>query len=66
MILCCVLPGAAQNYSDDVQFVDGDENRVTVIASAVAPKKKDAETLAAQSAFNCLMHTGVSLSLIHI
>lgn len=60
MILCCVLPGAAQNYSDDVQFVDGDENRVTVIASAVAPKKKDAETLAAQSAFNCLMHTGVS------
>lgn len=60
MILCCVLPGAAQNYSDDVQFVSGDENTVTVTASAVAPKKKDAETLAAKSAFNCLLHTGVA------
>jgi len=60
MILCCVLPGVAQNYSDDVQFVSGDENTVTVTASAVASKKKDAETLAAKSAFNCLLHTGVA------
>ncbi len=60
IILCCAITGAAQNYSDDVQFVSGDENTVTVTASAVAPKKKDAETLAAQSAFNCLMHTGVA------
>lgn len=60
MILCCVLPGVAQNYSDDVQLESGDENTVTVTASAVAPKKKDAEVLAAQSAFHCLLHTGVA------
>lgn len=60
MILCCALPGVAQNYSDDVQLVSGDENTVTVTASAVASKKKDAEVLAAQSAFNCLLHTGVA------
>lgn len=60
VILCCALSGVVQNCSDDVQFVSGDENTVTLTASAVASKKKDAETLAAQSAFNCLMHTGVA------
>lgn len=60
MILCFALAGAAQNFSDDVQYVSGDDNTVTLTASAVAPKKKDAEILAIKSAFNCLFHTGVA------
>lgn len=59
MFLCYVLPGMAQNYSDDVRFVSGDENQATVTASAVSAKKKDAELLATRSAFNCLFHSGV-------
>lgn len=59
MILCYALPGMAQNYSDDVQFVSGDENQATVTASAVSAKKKDAGVLAVKSAFNCLFHSGV-------
>lgn len=60
MILCFALTGVAQNFSDDVQYVSGDDNTVTLTASAVAPKKKDAEILAIKSAFNCLFHTGVA------
>lgn len=60
MILCYALTGAAQNFSDDMQLVGGDDNTVTVTVKAVAPKKKDAERLAVQSAFNCLMHSGVN------
>lgn len=59
MFVCCTLLYAAQTYSDDVQFVSGDENTVTLMASATAEKKKDAEVLAMKSAFNCLFHTGV-------
>lgn len=59
MILCFAFSGVAQNYSDDVQYISGDENVVTVSASATAEKKKDAEILAIKSAFNSLFYTGI-------
>ncbi len=59
LILCFAFTSVAQNFSDDVQLVSGDENTVTLTVSAVASKKKEAEILAIKSAFNCLFHTGI-------
>lgn len=49
----------AQAFSDDVTFESEAGAEVTLTASAAADKKKDAQLLAAQSAFNALMHSGV-------
>lgn len=57
MILCA--PICAQNYSNEVTLVQQDDNSVTVLATAVADKKKDAGLLAAKSAFHTLFHAGV-------
>lgn len=57
MVLCTVL--CAQNYSTDVTLVEGDGNSVTLEATGVADKKKDATLMAAKSAFHTLFHVGV-------
>ncbi len=49
----------AQSYSDDVTLVSQDETSVTLRATAVHDKKKDAEVLAVKSAFHCLFMSGV-------
>lgn len=49
----------AQVYSDDASLVSQNGNIVTLRASAVADKKKDASILAAKSAFNVLFHSGI-------
>lgn len=48
-------------YSDDVSVVNynPDTQTATLLASATAEKKKAAQELAAQSAFNALLHTGL-------
>lgn len=58
LILC--THAGAQNYSTDATLVSGDDNSVTLRASAVAEKKKDAALLAAKSAFYTLFHAGVA------
>lgn len=57
IILCANI--CAQNYSNEVTLVQGDDNSVTVLATAVDDKKKDAASLAAKSAFHTLFHSGV-------
>lgn len=57
IILCTKI--CAQNYSNEVTLVQGDDNSVTVLATAVDDKKKDAASLAAKSAFYTLFHSGV-------
>lgn len=57
MVLCADL--RAQNYSTDVTLVEESGNTVTLEATAVAEKKKDASLLAAKSAFHTLFHAGV-------
>lgn len=57
IILCAKI--CAQNYSNEVTLVQGDDNSVTVLATAVDDKKKDAASLAAKSAFHTLFHSGV-------
>lgn len=57
IILCTKI--CAQNYSNEVTLVQGDDNSVTVLATAVDDKKKDAALLAAKSAFHTLFHSGI-------
>lgn len=57
IVLCAKI--CAQNYSNEVTLVQGDDNSVTVLATAVDDKKKDAASLAAKSAFHTLFHSGV-------
>lgn len=57
IILCA--PVCAQNYSNEVTLVQQDDNSITVLATAVADKKKDAAVLATKSAFHTLFHTGI-------
>ncbi len=57
LVLCMQMH--AQNFSNDISLIDQDETSVTVIASAVAEKKKDAKILAAKSAFHTLLHSGI-------
>ena len=57
VILCADI--CAQNYSTEVSLVQQDNNSVTVLATAVGDKKKDAALLAAKSAFYTLFHAGV-------
>ena len=49
----------AQNYSADVSLVQQDGQSVTLRATAIADKKKEAADLAARSAFHALLHTGI-------
>ncbi|MCM1066107.1 MAG: DUF6175 family protein [Muribaculaceae bacterium] len=49
----------AQNFSDNVSLSSQDGDIVAIMANASAQKKKDAEDLAIQSAFNALMHSGI-------
>lgn len=57
IILCAHV--CAQNYSNEVTLVQQDGDAVTVLATAVADKKKDAALLAAKSAFHTLFHSGI-------
>ena len=57
IILCTNL--CAQNYSNEVTLVHADDNSATLLVTAVSDKKKDAELLAAKSAFYTLFHSGV-------
>lgn len=57
--LLCGLTMQAQNYSADVSLVQQDAQSVTVRATAVAAKKKEAADLAVRSAFHALLHTGI-------
>ena len=57
--LLCGLTLQAQNYSADVSLVQQDAQSVTVRATAVAAKKKEAADLAVRSAFHALLHTGI-------
>lgn len=59
-VILCLGMARAQNYSDDVQYISGDENAVTVQATGVDEKKKEAEAMAIKSAFHCLFHSGVA------
>lgn len=58
-LILCLGQARAQNFGDDVQFISGNEYAVTLQATGVDAKKKDAEAMAIKSAFNALMHTGV-------
>lgn len=49
----------AQNYSTDVVLISDNGDFVTLEASAVSEKKKDAETLASKSALHTLLTSGV-------
>lgn len=57
--LLCGLTMQAQNYSADVSLVQQDAQSVTVRATAIAAKKKEAADLAVRSAFHALLHTGI-------
>lgn len=49
----------AQNFSTDAKVVAQDGNTVTVRASGMAEKKKDAQQQAIKSAFHTLFHVGM-------
>ncbi len=49
----------AQNFSDNVSLAAEEGNGICLQAEASAPKKKDAEQLALQSAFNALLYGGI-------
>lgn len=57
IILCAHV--CAQNYSNEVTLVQQDGDAITVLAAAVADKKKEASLLAAKSAFHTLFHSGI-------
>lgn len=57
IILCAHV--CAQNYSNEVTLVQQDGDALTVLATAVADKKKEAGLLAAKSAFHTLFHSGI-------
>lgn len=57
IILCTNV--RAQNYSNEVTLVQQDGDAVTVLATAVADKKKEAGLLATKSAFHTLFHSGI-------
>ena len=57
IVLCVVL--RAQNYSTNVTLVEENGNNVTLEATAIADKKKEASELAVKSAFHTLFHCGV-------
>ncbi len=59
LVMLLSMSLSAQNYSDDVRLISDDGSNITVVATATAEKKKDAEDLALKSAFNCLFHTGI-------
>lgn len=59
LVVALLSPACAQVYSNDASLVSQDGNTVTLRASAVADKKKDAAILAAKSAFYTLFHSGV-------
>lgn len=50
---------SAQNYSDEVTLESQDNNSITVLATASAPKKDDAAQLAVHSAFYTLFYSGI-------
>ncbi len=53
------LYAVAQNFSDNVSLSGEEGDVICLQADAAAPKKKDAEELALQSAFNALLHSGI-------
>ncbi len=57
MVLCANI--CAQNYSTDVTLIEDNGNSVTLEATGVADKKKEAGLMAAKSAFHTLFHAGV-------
>ena len=57
--LCGFSSMRAQNYSSDVSLVQQDGQSVTLRATAVGDKKKEAADLAARSAFHALLHVGI-------
>ncbi|NDV58102.1 DUF6175 family protein [Bacteroides sp. 519] len=61
LIVALFIPGIilAQNYSGDVSFVEKGSNTLTLRATGVSAKKKDAVVMAAKSAFYTLFYTGV-------
>lgn len=58
-LILCLGQARAQNFGDDVQYISGNEYAVTLQATGVDAKKKEAEAMAIKSAFNALMHSGV-------
>ncbi len=61
LILVMVLSAniCAQNYSSDVTLRSQNDNSVTLTATAVGNKKKEAQELAVKSAFLTLFHSGI-------
>lgn len=57
IILCTYL--CAQNYSDNVTLVQQNGNNVTLLATGIGEKKKEAAEHATKSAFNVLFHSGI-------
>ncbi len=49
----------AQNYSDEVELLGEQDGVITLLSSATADKKKEAQELAIKSAFNSLFHSGI-------
>lgn len=58
LIVLCV-PLSAQNYSDNVTLVSLEGNNVTLLATGIGEKKKEATENATKSAFNALFHSGI-------
>lgn len=59
MILGVTAAGHAQNYSTDVSLVSLSGNTATLLSSATAEKKKEAEQLALKSAIYAVLADGV-------
>lgn len=60
-LLACTLAlnAAAQAFSSEIELISDNGSSITLQATASDPKKKDAENLAIQSAFNALLATGI-------
>lgn len=53
------LGASAQSFSDQIELLNQNGEQITVQATAVAEKKKEAQDLAVKSAFNALFHSGI-------